>query len=48
MEFVILLSGGQVRTANLYSSDPAAVLKAKRPKGTPVCQQQLLIDDCTL
>ena len=48
MEFVILLSGGQVRTAILYSNDLGAVLKAKRPKGTPVCQQQLLIDDCTL
>jgi hypothetical protein len=47
---VYLLSGRLAATVNVYGKDLVAVLKAEiqRFEGTPVWQQQLLIDDCPL
>jgi hypothetical protein len=47
---ICLLSGRQVATVGTYGNDLVAVLKADiaRYEGTPVWQQQLLIDDCEL
>lgn len=51
MELAVhLLSGRHVATMVAYGNDLVAVVKAEIEKieGTPVWQQQLLIDDCTL
>ena len=47
---VYLLSGRLAATVNAYGRDLVAVLKAEiqRFEGTPVWQQQLLIDNCPL
>ena len=44
------MSGRLVATLNIWSRDLIAVLKAEiqRVEGTPVWQQQLLINDCLL
>ena len=47
---ILLLSGRLAATVNAYGRDLVAVLKAEiqRFEGTPVWQQQLLIDNCPL
>jgi len=47
---VFLLSGRHIGTVGAYSNDLVAMLKAEieRVEGTPVWQQQLLIEDNTL